>query len=389
MSEFQVYKFRSVDRALTIEERKKINSWSSRTTATANSATFTYSYSGFSQKEEKVLAEYFDILLYFSNWGTRRLMLKFPRNLIDEKAIQKYTIIVSTDYKSSLDFLFTKDFVILDFSWTDSENGSWLEEDDFDSSDFINIREAILAGDYSALYLFWLKLAEIKASDEEYDDEYEDEYDDENHLSINRPTPPVPPALKNQGDALASFIEFFEINQHLASAAQEISATLADSVSKQDYSALIRLLSEEEKEAYLLQVLNGTPRVDLQLKKQLDGFSKSNRQTIKTVTLSELKVRQAEIEIREKKKDAEAKHQAFLVKMAEVAKVEDRLWKEVYENIQLKTSRSYDLAVETLVDLKALAAYRIQLPTFNQKMMAIKGQTKSKALLDRFTKAKL
>ncbi|MEM8523631.1 MAG: hypothetical protein AAGG68_03255 [Bacteroidota bacterium] len=115
MGEFQAYKFRSVDRLLTREEQDKISSWSSRTRATANGATFTYSYGDFPKKEENVLREYFDLFLYFSNWCTRRLMLRFPRDLVDFMAMQAYSINADHSYTTHLEIAKTTDYVIVDF----------------------------------------------------------------------------------------------------------------------------------------------------------------------------------------------------------------------------------------------------------------------------------
>ena len=124
MSEFQVYKFRSVDRLLTREEQIEISSWSSRTRATANGATFTYSYGSFRKKEEKVFKEYFDLFLYFANWGTRRLMLKFPIDLVDFKAMQAYDINADHAYSTHLAVSKTRNHFIPIFT-------AWREGDFF------------------------------------------------------------------------------------------------------------------------------------------------------------------------------------------------------------------------------------------------------------------
>ncbi|MEM9848946.1 MAG: hypothetical protein AAF847_13745, partial [Bacteroidota bacterium] len=152
MSGFQAYKFRTVDRLLTRSEQEEISSWSSRTRATANGATFTYSYGSFKKDEEKVLKEYFDLLLYFDNWGTRRLMLKLPLDLVDYKAMQAYDMTANHDYTTHLSISRTPGYAIVDFYWVNAEGGYWADEGDFEVSDFIIVREAILKGDYSALY---------------------------------------------------------------------------------------------------------------------------------------------------------------------------------------------------------------------------------------------
>lgn len=263
MSEFQAYKFRSVDRLLTREEQDEINSWSSRTRATANGATFTYSYGSFRKNEEKVFREYFDLFLYFANWGTRRLMLKFPIDLVDFRAMQAYDINADHAYTTHLEVSKTVNYVIVEFYWADEEGGYWVEEDDFEVSDFINIREAILKGDYSALYLFWLKLADFKADwdddgeeDEYYNDhvdykreDYEDNPDDDLYPSSK--TPPIPSQLRYVGASMQPFLDFLEIDKDLVASAKTVSKEVAKEEAKRDYKALLLQLPEEEKDAYL------------------------------------------------------------------------------------------------------------------------------------------
>ena len=92
MSEFQCYQFKAIDRPLTESERKEVGSWSSRAQVSAHSATFIYHYGDFRQDEEKVVEQYFDAMLYFANWGTRRLLFRLPAALTDAKAIKSYCL---------------------------------------------------------------------------------------------------------------------------------------------------------------------------------------------------------------------------------------------------------------------------------------------------------
>lgn len=98
MSEFQLYQFKAVDRPLTTEEQREVGSWSSRTQPTSTSATFSYAYGDFPKDEEKAVETYFDIMLYLANWGTKRLMMRFPKELVDQEAISKYLIDANHSY---------------------------------------------------------------------------------------------------------------------------------------------------------------------------------------------------------------------------------------------------------------------------------------------------
>ncbi len=391
MSEYQVYKFKTIDRPLTREERAEISSWSSRTTASSSGATFTYSYGDFPMSEKKVVRDYFDVFLYFSNWGTKRLMLKFPLSLIHYDAIAPYDISVDTYGSAGLELSRGSGYLIMDFELSDEEGDEWPEEDDYDLSDFVAIREAILNGDYSALYLFWLKMAEMHTEDQGYydEDEDEDDYNDDDIDTLK--TPPVPPQLKQISAPLQEFINFFNIDVDIVAAAQSISQQLSKtSPTPKDYKKLISHITDAEKNDYLLRLINGEPRLDLTLRKHLDGFSNTQNTTPKTVSLAEIKFKQKleeEKRIAATKAEAERKH---LAKMKDLENAEASHWEAVYFNLDRKTGKSYDLAVATLKDLKELAIHKNQLVTFNIKMSQIKTDYKrSTSLKRRFDNAKL
>ncbi|MCF8247319.1 MAG: hypothetical protein K9J37_19820 [Saprospiraceae bacterium] len=103
MSEFQCYKFKTIDRPLTESERREVDGLSSHGQVNNTSAIFTYQYGNFKHKPETVLVKYFDAMLYYSNWGTRRLMFRLPAKLVDEKAIKPY--LYGEEYYCHIDLL--------------------------------------------------------------------------------------------------------------------------------------------------------------------------------------------------------------------------------------------------------------------------------------------
>ena len=100
MSEYQYYEFRTVNRTLTREEVKEVNSWSSRGNVTSTSASFTYNYGDFKQNPEKCLLSHFDMMLYYANYGCRRMMFKFPQKLVNLKTLQQFDYSNSEDIKA-------------------------------------------------------------------------------------------------------------------------------------------------------------------------------------------------------------------------------------------------------------------------------------------------
>ena len=78
MSEYQYYEFQTIDRLLTEAERAEVEELSSHIDVAASQAVVTYSDGDFRHDPKQVLGRYFDAGLYLANWGTRRLMFRFP-----------------------------------------------------------------------------------------------------------------------------------------------------------------------------------------------------------------------------------------------------------------------------------------------------------------------
>jgi hypothetical protein len=78
--EYQYYEFRAIDKSLDNDEMEKLRSLSSRAEITATSLTNEYSYGSFRGKPEDLMSRYFDAFVSVANWGTRRLMFRFPKH---------------------------------------------------------------------------------------------------------------------------------------------------------------------------------------------------------------------------------------------------------------------------------------------------------------------
>lgn len=261
MSEFQTYHFRAVDRPLTSEAQETINTFSSRFSTTATSYSLNYAYGDFKKDEEKVLEEYYDAFLYEANWGTRKLMFRFPKNLVDAKDLKKY-IIDDMNY-SSIMFKIKGKFALLKFEYGEEEGwADWMEETPHWLDSMIQLREDILNGDYRSLYLYWMKVNESRSIMNEYED---DGYDEPQQL-------PIPPNLKKLSRSLKSFTEFFHIDKNLLKKAAKDS--LAQN-KKINYETLIQSLSDKEKNKWLIKLAKSEPRLDLLFRKKLEKLNKS------------------------------------------------------------------------------------------------------------------
>lgn len=83
MSEYQYYEFTTADRPLTTREQAELRSLSTRAEITATSFVNTYEWGNFKGDPRKLMGRYFDAHLYLTNWGTRELMLRLPKRVLD------------------------------------------------------------------------------------------------------------------------------------------------------------------------------------------------------------------------------------------------------------------------------------------------------------------
>jgi hypothetical protein len=87
MSEFQYHEWQTVDRVLSAEEQAAVRGLSSHIEVSASRAIVTYHWSSFRHDPKQVLLNYFDAYLYLANWGSLRLMFRFPTGLLEETDI--------------------------------------------------------------------------------------------------------------------------------------------------------------------------------------------------------------------------------------------------------------------------------------------------------------
>ena len=200
MSEYQYYEFQAIDRPLTEEEQRAVSRLSSRVDPHPRQAVFVYHYSDLPADERELLVKYYDAMFYIANWGTTRLMFRFPQALIDVRQIEPYCVEDAVTYET------IGEYVVLDIFWNDEggEYSDWVEGDGF-LDGLISLREAILRQDYRVLYLAWLSAFHTGMMEE---DEVE---------------PPVPPGLQKLTPALRRFMEAFHVDEALVAAAAKAS----------------------------------------------------------------------------------------------------------------------------------------------------------------------
>ncbi len=348
MSESQYHEWQAVDRVLTHEEQDAVNDLSSHIEVSSSRAVVTYHWSDFRHDPKQVLLKYFDAYFYLANWGSLRLMFRFPKGLLDEADILPYC----TDEFITFETIGKYQVLDLDFN---PEDGGWMEADT-GLSHFIRLRADLLEGDFRLLYLAWLKAMTM------YGDPYADEgYDnDDTNVAAYDREPPVPPGLKKLSPPLQNFVQIFEIDSFLVQAAAEESPDPKKAL-KVDYRELIARLPREECDDFLARLAEGDPGVGLALRKRLSAFLPQERpQPAGRRTIRQLLQRAEEPENDEKKHRAEAARQKYIAEMKALAAREAGVWQHV--EVLLDTGRKiasvYDEATALLEKLKHLSEFQ-------------------------------
>jgi hypothetical protein len=90
MSEYQYYEFQAIDRPLGEADRQALRDLSTRARITATSFTNSYEWGSFKGDPAKLMELWFDLHLYFANWGSRRLMMRLPKRLVDRRLLDGF-----------------------------------------------------------------------------------------------------------------------------------------------------------------------------------------------------------------------------------------------------------------------------------------------------------
>ncbi|MEU1968953.1 hypothetical protein ABZ541_14250 [Micromonospora sediminicola] len=230
MSEYQYYEFTAVDRPLTGRERVELRSLSTRADITATSFVNTYEWGNFKGDPRTLMERYFDAHLYLANWGTRQLMLRLPKHVLDPATVAQYC------QGDSASTWTAGGHVIIDLH-DEGEDGA--DEWDLDGhgllASIIPVWAGLAAGDLRLLYLAWLRYVQ---SEEIADDE---------------PERPIPAGLGTLDAPLTAVAEFLRIDPDLIAAAAAGSSPAA---SGELTAAQLRTWDSTTQEIYRKKVAN-------------------------------------------------------------------------------------------------------------------------------------
>jgi hypothetical protein len=385
MSEYQYHEWQTVDRVLTSEEQAAVNRLSSHIDVSSSQAVVTYNWGDFKHDPKQVLLEYFDAYFYMANWGSLRLMFRFPKGLLDEADIEPYCVY---DY---ITFETSGAYQVLELDFSPEDGGGWMEAE-AGLSHFIRLRADLLEGDYRLLYLAWLKAMVFDNpydDDEDFDDE---EYDDEEDTSESQADdlePPVPPGLKKLSPALQNFVQVFEIDPFLIQAVAEASPDPKKALAI-DYRDLVARLPRAECDDFLVRLAQGDTGVGLSLRKRLGSFLPQERpKTAKPRSFQQLLQRAERLEKAEQKRQAEEARQKHIAEMKALAGREAQTWQQV-ENLLdngRKIASVYDEATALLEKLKQLSEFQDTRDIFRTRLRRLAEKYTSRpSLIERWRK---
>tara|TARA_R110000850_G_scaffold153556_2_gene276980 strand:- start:1729 stop:2001 length:273 start_codon:yes stop_codon:yes gene_type:complete len=82
MSEYQYYEFLAVGRPLSVDDQRALRAISTRARITATSFTNHYEWGSLKADPARLLLRYFDLHVYVAMWGSKRLLIRLPRQAL-------------------------------------------------------------------------------------------------------------------------------------------------------------------------------------------------------------------------------------------------------------------------------------------------------------------
>jgi hypothetical protein len=376
MSEYQYHEWQTIDRVLTPEEQAAVNDLSSHIEVSSSRAVVTYHWSDFRHDPRQVLLDYFDAYFYLANWGSLRLIFRFPKGLLDEAEIEPYFIYEYITFET------IGKYQVLDLDFSPDDGGGWMEAD-AGLSHFIQLRSELLSGDYRLLYLAWLK---AMAFNDIPDYEYED---DDPDSPVHDHGPPLPAGLKKLSPPLQNFVQIFEIDPFLVQAAAEASPNLEKALAV-NYRELIGRLTRAESNDFLTSLAEGDPSVGLTLRKRLKEFLPQElSQPAKLRTIQQLLQRAEQLEKAEMNRRALVARQKHIAEMKALAAREAQVWQQVDTLLAngRKIASVYDEATVLLEKLEQLSEFQDTREVFQVRLDQLAQKYSSRpALIDRWKK---
>jgi hypothetical protein len=366
VSEYQCYEFVALDRRLTAAEMAELRSISTRAEITPTRFWNEYHWGDLKADPAELLARYFDVHVYFANWGTRRVMFRLPVAAVDLDALRDYL----PGWPATL--ATTGEHAVLDLcSEAEEPEEEWWEEGHLAAS-LMPLRAELLRGDLRAVYLGWL----LAVQDGEVDPDACE--------------PPVPRGLGEPSAPLEALVDFLRIDHDLLAVAAQSADEDADDTDR--FREWVWQLPAGEQQRWLLRAAGN---LDMALGSALLGEFRRAHPAVgdrPRRTAAQLLARAEELEAARRRqslrRQAQARADAAAARERQLSALGRRgasAWQEVE---QLVEGRSYDEAVRLVVDLREVASRADGLEEFNRVLGELRRRhARRRAFLDRLSRA--
>ncbi|MCZ0992200.1 hypothetical protein O1L44_02330 [Streptomyces noursei] len=357
MSEYQYYEFQSLDRPLSHDEQEHLRAISTRARITATSFTNTYHWGDLRGDPRHMVERYFDAHLYVTNWGTHRLMLRLPEQIVDLPTVQPYCL------GHHLDAWTTRTHLLLDLT-SEDEDGDWVEDADDSLAALIGVRDELATGDLRPLYLAWPSALAAW--------ELEDDGEEEYRTTLE---PPIPAGLGDLTAPQRALADFLRVDADLLTVAAQASPAPPKEPAKptkKELAPLIAALEEKEKDTLLLRLALGPePRLRTDLLHRLRGTTTpatapGRRSAAYLLDAAHALRTQRRQRAERKRATARAQRLTALAGEAESA------WQQVEAHIATKKTSAYDQAVALLAELRDAFTHTRRSTDFRQRLARLR-----------------
>jgi hypothetical protein len=364
MSEYQYYEFLAIDRLLKQSEMDALRALSTRAEITPTRFANVYNWGSFRGSPAKMMEKYFDAHVYVANWGTRIVMLRLPKDSVDEEALRPYVV------DDVMDYWTTDEHLIVRWERNEEPDDDWIEGKGW-MVRLIPIREELERGDYRALYMGWL-----------YGVNRDYAMDDLDYVAEDDTEPPVPAGLRSLTPAQRALAEFMGLDNDLLVAAASASLPAPDRAeTTPEIEQWIADIPGDEARKYLLLLLQSKGRqAEAQIRHQYAAYQRSRASSGETVSASRRSVEEleqlAERSREERLQREERKRQEKLAEQRRqreqylVALAEDyeRHWKQVCQLTEQRLAATYEQARDLLVDLRDAYTLQEQASEFQRRL---------------------
>jgi len=362
MSEYQYYEFQTADRRLSEKEMQDLRSYSTRAVITPASFCNEYSFGDFKGNPSAWMEKYFDGFVYLANWGTHEFQLALPAKLLSAETARLYC---SGDAASVRE---KSGKVILTFLSEEESGGEWVEGGGVLSS-LLPLRKELAQGDLRGLYVGWLLNVQAGGLEEE---------DAE---------PPLPPNLGGLSGSLSDLVDFLRIDPDLLAVATEASPRKQTRPAQPaEIAVWVAQIPVREKDDLLVRLMAGEDdALGAELRSRFDRSRADSGPAPEVPRRTVGQLLAAAEAFRSKRQHAEAhraaeqkarqEHLAATARQKHLDALtgrESELWTQVDQLAATKLPKSYDLAVQHLVDLRDIAARKGEEADFSRRLAILR-----------------